>query len=129
MPLSVTEYGVIFTHGQPVTFTYVRNTWKAPYYGSRFQQDIEPAGVYMLHNPDLGDLPKDWIQGKITLRSPFLIPFGNGGYDQHSWKARLSKLFKGKRGRALSRALLKAGYDGIVTVDVNKTETKEIVKL
>ena len=45
MLLSVTEYGTTFAHGQPVTFTYVRNTEKAPYFGSRFQQDIEPAAA------------------------------------------------------------------------------------
>lgn len=134
VPLSVTEYGVTFTHGRPVTFKYVRNTEKAPHFGSRFQQDIEPAGIYILHIPDTGDLPKNWVQGEITLRSPFLILFNTAGgyYDQNSWKAQLSRIFKGKRGRGLSHALIKSGYDSIVTLETKKgkpTGTREIIKL
>lgn len=38
----VTESGVVFMTGRPVTFRYVRNTQKSPNLGARFGQDIEP---------------------------------------------------------------------------------------
>jgi len=131
----VTEYGVHFATGEPVTFRYVRNTEKSPNFGGRYQQDIEPAGRYLLHNPDPGDLPPRWMTGKVTLHSPLVLAFstgGAGGYDDHNWKARLVSWY-GRKGHALTRKILEDGYDGIVTVGTDRSgrgiETREIVVL
>lgn len=68
---------------------------------------------------ETGPLPSfPWAAGRITLKRPMILPFntGAGGYDKESWKARLAAAY-GKRGRALSRALIREGYDCIVTFD------------
>jgi hypothetical protein len=128
--MRVEEYGVVFETGRPVTFRFVRSTEKAPYFGSRFQQDIEPAGVYLVHNPTPGDLPPRWVAGTATFEYPMVVLFNAadrfGGYDEDSWKAHLHDEY-GKTGRALSTAVLKDGYDAIVTV--GDGYTKEIVAL
>jgi hypothetical protein len=128
----VTEYGIAFKTGHPVTFHFVRNTesskkFKIPV--ERFQQNIEPAGRYMIHNPDPGDLPETWEEGDVTFQHPLVLQFNGGtefGYNEHSWKAVLYKHY-GKTGKSLTQALIKDGYDGIVTVHDNST--REIVQL
>lgn len=129
------EYGRVFKTGVPVEINYVRNTERAPYMGSQFQQDIEPAGRFMVHNPDPGDLPRNWESGRVRFHNPLVIAFNTvpgNYYDETSWKARLQKQYGGK-GRKLSRNILKAGHDGIVTVTVDKNcnpvDTREIVDL
>lgn len=127
----VVEHGVVFETGTPVGFRFLRSRGKAPYYGSRFQQDIEPAGVYILHNPAPGDLGTFWRAGTAYFESPLVIAFhakGDVSYDEDSWKAHLHDEY-GKTGRALSRALLRDGYDAIVTAERGGTYTKEIVAL
>jgi hypothetical protein len=61
------EYGLHFETGVPVTFKFLRGTARAPYLGDRFQQDIEPVGRYMAHNPNPGDLAPDWQTGTLNL--------------------------------------------------------------
>jgi hypothetical protein len=63
--------------------------------------------------------------------NPLVLEFNTEdctSYDDHSWKAILSKHFKAK-GKRLTTKLLKAGYDGIVTVGQDEAYTKEIVSL
>lgn len=142
-PVAVTEYGVRFDTGVPVTFRFVRNTERAPHFGARFQQDIEPGGRYLLHNPDPGDLPRGWETGTASFESPLVIAFSLAGdvgpdepiYGPTSWKAQIARAF-GKGGRALSAALRVAGYDAVVTVSLNRNkrngrpvDTREIVAL
>ncbi|MFA5053089.1 MAG: hypothetical protein WC565_03460 [Parcubacteria group bacterium] len=131
------EYGRKFSTGAPVTFEYLRGTEKSPRLGSRFQQDIEPAGRYMTHLPKLlqsipRGLESKYESGEITFRNPIVLTdtLDDELYGEHSWKARLRKYFKAK-GRKLSEKIASAGYDGIVTVRVS-TEPKfsgEIVDL
>lgn len=124
------EEGVHFETGVPVTFRFVRNTEKSPRFGATFGQDIEPAGRYLLHNEDPGDLPRGWQSGTVTLRSPLVIPLTGDPdkiYGPLGWKARLRDAI-GKTGRALSSDLIRRGYDGIVTVD-SGGYTREIVIL
>lgn len=127
-PAEATEYGVYFATAEPVTFHYVRNTERAPNFGSRFQQNIEPAGRYLLHG-EKRKPPRGWEQGDVTFRRPLVILFSEGGavYGPGSWKARLHRHYD-RRGRALSRAIRRDGYDGVVTVD-GPTSTREIVDL
>jgi hypothetical protein len=133
----VREYGVWFSTGVPVEFGYVRNTEKSPFFGSRFQQDIEPAGTYLLHNPDPGDLPRGWIRGIARFHSPLVMVFLASEdptepiYGENSWKARLHRHYRKSRA-ALSRAIKADGFDAVVTVEMHNgkpLDTREIVDL
>lgn len=131
----VTEAGHRFATGVPVSFTHIHNTEKAPRaHGStdRYQQKIEPAGYYVLvEDPSTSDRPpsRGWIRGQTSFRSPLVLLWNDagGGYDDRSWKAVLSRAYGGKRGAALSRAIKRAGHDGIVTV--RDGATSEVVDL
>lgn len=139
---SIVEYGVVFSTGRPVTFRYVRNTERAPYFGARFQQDIEPSGRYLLHNPDPDDLPRGWEAGSLSFESPLVLVFNVAPrpddpiYGPWSWKARLYDHYR-KRREALARAVVADGFDGIVTVEIvlmgsrrgTPIDTREIVDL
>lgn len=118
------------------SFRYIRNTQSAKgaghHFGSRFQQDIEPAGRYCLEDPG-GALVTGWERGSVTLKNPLVIAWNtnpDGGYDSTSWKAVLNRQYKAK-GLALSRKLVKAGYDAIITVREIRgvVETSECVLL
>lgn len=131
---TVEECGIRFETGAPVTFEFVRNTEKAPFLGARFQQDIEPAGLYVQHAcgfPE-GNLRKGWVRGLITFESPLVLSFSDPVsdleplYGPHSWKTELQREF-GAKGRRLSQKLVSAGYDGVVTV--RHGSTSEIVSL
>lgn len=135
--VEVVENGHRFVTGVPVTIPFVRNTEPAPFHGSRFQQDIEPAGLYMNLDWFPSDPPpRRWEKGIVEFRTPLVLMHNTGSshsvaYDEWSWKARLHHLYK-KRGAALSRALLADGYDAIVTVTTQNgmpIETNEIVAL
>lgn len=131
MPVAVNEHDKHFATGQPVTFAFVRSTEKSPNFGARYQQDIEPAGRYMLHSPHTP--PPGWERGTVTFKSPLVLAFHPDeiAYDAQSWKARLQQIY-GKRGIALSRALKRDGYDGIVTVALENgrpADTREIIDL
>lgn len=127
----------LFATGEPVAFRYMRSTEKSPYLGARFGQDIEPAGVYLLQDDsDAAEHPvRGWEYGVASFQSPLVLSFtlepDEPHYGPYGWKARLSRAF-GRKGKALSRALSRAGYDGIVTVWVQSgrpSYTKEIVDL
>lgn len=130
LPLTqVTEQGVRFKTCSPVTFTYIRNTRKSPK-SREFQQDIEPAGRYMLHNEDPQSIP-GWESGEVTFECPLVMALNTNYPDEiygpNSWKSALYEAF-GAKGGALSRKLRALGYDGIVTT-IGSDETREIVAL
>lgn len=129
--------GARFKTGTPVEFKFLRNTEKALHFGSKYQQDIEPHGRYVVQQevPD-EHIPPKWESGTIYFRNPLVIPFNSvpfNTYDENSWKAYLSRQYKGKTGLGLSKAIAKDGYDGIVTVslgpDGKPYDTREIVDL
>jgi hypothetical protein len=132
------EQGAWFETGVPVTFRFVRNTEKSPYFGAQFQQDLEPAGRYMLHNENPGELARGWETGFVHFERPLVISFNiprtSPHYDETSWKARLARVY-GATGADLSRLLLADGWDGIVTVGEYEwqgkvsCDTREIVDL
>jgi hypothetical protein len=131
--VSVKEAGRQFTTGRPVRFPFVRNTGPSPKFGKTYQQDIEPAGRYLLHDDTDGthELPGGWIRGEISVRSPLVLlaqgPNDDRLYGPNSWKMRLFRHYK-KKGRGLSEALRRDGFDVIVTVS-NRGDTQEIVVL
>lgn len=133
---SVIEQGVLFETGTPVTFRFLRNTEKSGYFGSTYQQDIEPAGRYMIHNADPGQVARGWETGVVSFENPLVILLTTGDeiYGPLGWKARLRDVF-GETGVDLSHRLLAEGWDGIVTVGEfthrgrTTRDTREIVDL
>jgi hypothetical protein len=127
--ISIEEEGKKFSTNIPVEFRFLKNTNKAPKMGSRFQQDIEPAGFYCVHVENPIQLSKEFITGIVKLNKPLVIEFNtkNNGYDENSWKMNLYNVFK-KKGKSLSKQLMNLGYDGIITVD-KRGYTSEIVIL
>lgn len=123
----VTVGGNLFKTGVPVTFPFDHNPEKSPFLGSRFQQDIEPAGKYITYN--YGHTPESWESGIVTFNNPLVIEFNSKNeisYDKESWKQKLFEEFK-TGGRELSLTITAQGYDGVVTVSNN--DLSEIVDL
>lgn len=129
---TVTESKNVFKTGKPVTFNYMRNTQPAPKHPdpSRFGQDIEPSGKYMILDTK-PDRTKEYFpemeQGTITFKNPIVIENVTTTGEPEGWKSRLSVAFGGKKGKALTKELIKKGHDGIITVD--KDHTSEIISL
>jgi hypothetical protein len=125
------EYGLEFETLKPVCFLAVRNTENALYFGSRFQQDIEPAGLYMLHNSDPGDLAPGWVSFRQCFVAPLVLALTMSSdgpiYGPHSWKASLHRVYH-KTGKALRNTLVRDGFDGIITIDRDGF-SREIVAL
>lgn len=101
----------------PVTFPYLRNTEQAGYFGGTYGQDVEPHGRYLTYH----DGPKPdgdrWEAGEVSFKNPLHMDFGGGYGDESNWKHQLSRQFGGKKGKALSRAVVRAGHDAIITHD------------
>lgn len=109
--------------GKPITFHFIRNTESAekffgkPKKGDQFDRDIEPAGRFMSpadRKPT--SLQEGMESGEVTFESPIVID-GGQYRTPTSWKRILSNRFGGKSGKALSKAIVKDGFDGIITVD------------
>jgi hypothetical protein len=108
------------------SFSFVRNTEKAPNLGSKFAQDIEPAGRY-INLLEVGDgVPKGWETGNIKLENPLVVDWKTSGHG--GWKTELSKRF-GVTGKKLSEKIAQLGYDSIITVDGKGGRPMEVVDL
>ena len=104
-------------------FYYLRNKKKAPYLGSRFGQDIEPKGKYIsiMSKKEIEnfmeylpvELRKNYETGKIAFCNPFFI-------EHDDWKLKLSKVYGNKKGRRLTLAIIRDGYDSIITLNRNE---------
>lgn len=109
---------------------YMRNNGKTGYFGSRYGQNIEPSGEYMTlddlweDRPDKYMLP-NYEYGFVTFHKPLIIDFIDT--TDKGWKKTLSDMYAGKTKKALSKAIMKDGYDGIVTTSNYGIE--EIVNL
>lgn len=99
-----------FETGKEVLLSYLRNTEKAPDMGSRFGQDIEPAGRYVIVDELGQDAPPGWEKKAQILYNPLVL-------DWKDWKQRLSSFYNGATGKKLSAALMEDGFDSIVTID------------
>ena len=111
---------------------YMRNhgNGKTLNYGSRYGQNIEPAGEYMNLDELYEDRPERYMlpnyeYGFITFRKPLIVDFIDT--TDKGWKRTVSQMFKGLTGKRLSNAIMKAGYDGIITI--SKYGVEEIVNL
>ena len=120
----------MFETGREVTFPFIKNTEKAPK-TTGFAQEIEPAGNYILsgEDVDVAKLPQGWTSGEVTFKNPLVLDWGKSGLysEPDNWKQVLSSQYGGKTGKALSKAIAKDGYDGIVTI--NEYGPSEIVDL
>lgn len=111
-----------------VTFQYQRNPEKAPFFGDMYGQNIEPHGKYVTQLAE-GTTPiEGWEKGQIKFANPLIIYWGSGGYkDPDNWKQTLIRKYQ-KTGKALSKAIIADGYDGIITID-DRGEPMEIIDL
>jgi len=121
--------GVYYKTGVPVVIPAARNTRPAPFLGSRFGQDIEPAGIYFIERDPLFVPAPGWTTADVAFARPLVIEWA--GYGQDGWKRRLSERFWGLTGAALSAAILEDGFDGIVTASPYPEDimVREIVSL
>jgi|LakMenEpi13Jul12_1017406.scaffolds.fasta_scaffold00045_3 hypothetical protein len=124
------------TTGNPFEFFSIRNTEKSPQLGSRFGQDIEPSGKYMVESTPSAsqNLDSRFEKGTVRFENPLVVEFGGGYGDSSNWKNILSNQYGGKTGAELSQAIRDAGYDGIVTIEPSKgpnrpAYTSEIVDI
>lgn len=98
---------------------YMKNKEKSGNFGSRYGQNIEPSGEYMIMDDLYESRPENYMlpnyeYGFITFQRPLIIDFIDT--TDKGWKRTLSNMYDGKTGKRLSNAIMKNGYDGIITV-------------
>ena len=113
----------------PQTIKFIRNTERAPDLGTRFGQDVEPAGRYITEatDADIARVDPRFESGEITFENPLEIPFGEGYESANNWKRILSERYQAT-GEELSQKIADDGFDGIITTLPDGT-TSEIVDL
>lgn len=104
--------------GQPMRVYFSRNKVSSKGNDAAFGdvgRDVEPAGEYM--NIDSAAMPSrsGWDSGVVEFSNPLVLEHKDT--TSQGWKRDLSEMFGGKTGKALSDAVKRAGYDGIVTRD------------
>ena len=97
--------------GKPIVIKTLKNKEKAPYLGSRYGQDVEPAGNYVIQRETSYDT--GWQRGEVRFENPLVIDVTDDTLVE--WKRDLSKLYSNKRNKVLTRALQRDGFDGIIT--------------
>jgi len=120
------EYSIEGKH----KYNYVHNTEKAPKPGAEdtYGQNIEPAGKYMNLLTERGAKrsiekgQKNLEIGTIEFKNPLFIEAPGMSKE---WKTVLSEQYGGLTGKALSEAISKDGYDGIITM--SKGQPSEVV--
>ena len=122
-----------FKTGVPVSFDFAHNTESAtkifgkPKKDAPYGRGIEPSARYVTQVTDASkvDTSATMISGKLTFNNPLVL-------NTETWKQDLFDHYK-KRGKALSKALIADGYDGVVTVSHDdrpgRTHTSEILDL
>lgn len=102
--------------GREVTIPYLKiNNGTNKTIGD-FGQDIEPTGNYITYNDHRFKIESDtFYYGFISFKNPLIVDFINT--TSTGWKRVVSELFNNKKGRTLSKAIIKAGYDCIITID------------
>lgn len=90
-----------------------KNTEPAPYLGSRFGQDVEPKGTYVLQGKIEA---QGYVNGKANLKNPLFINVTDNTLIEY--KRELADKYKAK-GQKLTNKLMELGYDSIITVKEN----------
>jgi hypothetical protein len=107
-------------YGKNTIINIMKNTEAAPYLGSRFGQDVEPKGTYVLYGHTN---IKGWVNGMAVLKKPMYINVDDSSLIEY--KRTLSTTYKAK-GKKLTEKLMNLGYDSIITVLPNN-EYGEII--
>jgi hypothetical protein len=90
----------------------IKNMQSAPYMGSRFGQDVEPKGTYVIQKHGTEPAKYPWVDGKAVLENPLFIDVTVETLIKYKYE--LTKRFKAK-GKQLTNKLMDRGYDAIVT--------------
>jgi hypothetical protein len=90
----------------------IKNMQSAPYMGSRFGQDVEPKGTYVIQKHGTEPAKYPWVDGKAVLENPLFIDVTVETLIKYKYE--LVKRFKAK-GKQLTNKLMDRGYDAIVT--------------
>lgn len=100
-----------------LTMTYVRvPNQNTQHYGSTYGQNIEPAGEYMSMDTMQGKNKIDGYEyGTIQFKKPLVLEHIDTS--DKGWKKTVSDMYNGLTGKKLTKALIKDGYDAIVTYD------------
>lgn len=115
-PSMKTDLGSKFVHKdiqESLELPIMKNMEPAPYMGSRFGQDVEPAGTYVSHfeKGATADAP-NYKYGKAVFNNPLVIDIDDDTIIKY--KNQLSDKFKAK-GKKLTQKLMAKGYDGLIT--------------
>ncbi len=85
-------------------------------YGSTYGQNIEPAGEYMSMDTMQGQHKIEGYEyGTIQFKKPLVLE--HISTSDTGWKKTVSDMYNGLTGKKLTQALIKDGYDAIVTYD------------
>ena len=129
---NTTELGD-FKTGVPVSFDFSHNTASAtaifgkPKKDAPYDRGIEPSGRYVSQVKDASkvDTSSGIMSGTLSFKNPLVL-------NVDTWKRDLFNHYK-KRGKALSKALIADGYDGVVTIEHDsnpaRSSTSEILDL
>jgi hypothetical protein len=101
----------------------MKNMEPAPYMGSRFGQDVEAKGTYVLEKDHDYPLSQNWVEGRAEIKNPLIIPVNDENLIKYKYDLAAKYKAKGKR---LTEKLMALGYDAIVT-KYDKGYTGEIV--
>ncbi len=96
---------------EPLVIDITKNMEPAPYFGSRFSQDVEPKGTYV--NQGRSNLD-GYLNGKAILNKPLFINIDDSNIIEY--KRELVREYKAK-GQKLTNVLMNKGYDSIITID------------
>ena len=114
---------VRFATGEPVTFAFTRNTEPAPRlkrgFEDRYAQRVEPSGRYMQlldRGNSLTPVSSHHMVDDVHFQSPLVLLHVATTNVPEGWKMRLSRAFGNKKREALSRAIVAAGFDAVVTI-------------
>lgn len=114
-----------------MTIRYVHmNTGGSQVFGNQFGQKIEPSGKYINYiSPTQSNTVHGAEYGTVQFDKPLLLEWKSTG--PNGWKKDLSEMYGGKTGKSLSKAIIKDGYDAIVTWEMWKGSRvwNEIVNL
>lgn len=114
---SLTDENINKVTGDGLTMTYVRvPNQNTKNYGRTYGQNIEPAGEYMSMDTSKGKHKIDGYEyGTIQFKKPLVLEHINTS--DTGWKKTVSDMYNGLTGKKLTKALMKDGYDAIVTYD------------
>ncbi|NFT08426.1 hypothetical protein FDF26_15410 [Clostridium botulinum] len=127
--MNAKELLTTLTENKGIELTYLHiNNATSKVANMDFGQDIEPTGEYITFNDHRFklDVP-NWEYGTIRFNNPLVLEYINT--NSTGWKLTLSEMFNNKKKKALSNAVIKKGYDAIITIDSENNEIMEIVNL